>query len=75
MMNPMQLIQMLNQSNNPTGMMQGMFNNNPLMQRALEMGKGKSEEEMKQIVMNMAQTRGMNQEQLANFLMQFGLKL
>lgn len=75
MMNPMQLIQMLNQSNNPAGLMQGMFGNNPLMQRALEMGKNKSEEEMKEIVMNMAQTRGMNQEQLANFLAQFGLKL
>lgn len=74
-MNPMQIIQMLNQSNNPMGVMQGMFGNNPLMQRALEMGNGKSENELKQIVMNMAQNRGMDQQQLAAFLMQFGLKL
>lgn len=74
-MNPMQVIQMLNQSNNPMGMMQGMFGNNPLMQRALEMGKGKSEDELKQIVMNMAQNRGMSQEQLASLLAQYGLSL
>jgi len=74
-MDLMQIMQMLNQSNNPSGIMQGMFGNNPLMLRALEMGKGKSEEELKQIVMNMAQNRGMNQEQLSGFLSQFGLRL
>lgn len=74
-MNPMQLIQMLNQTHNPMGMMQNMFGSNPLMQRALQMGQGKSEEELKQIVINMAQNRGMSQEQLASYLNQFGLKL
>lgn len=61
-MNPMQLIQL-------------MQNNNPLMQRALQMGQGKSEDELKQIVLLMAENKGMNREQLASYLMQFGLKL
>lgn len=74
-MNLMQVIQMLTQSNNPAGIMQGAFGNNPLMQRALKMGEGKSEEELKQIVVNMAQNRGMSQEQLTGFLSQFGIRL
>ena len=74
-MNLMQVIQMLNQSNNPAGLVQGAFGNNPLMQRALKMGEGKSEEELKQIVVSMAKNRGMDESQLANYLSQFGLKL
>lgn len=74
-MNLMQVIQMLNQSNNPAGLIQGAFGNNPLMQRALKMGEGKSEEELKQIVINMAHNRGMDQNQLTSYLSQFGLKL
>lgn len=49
--------------------------NNPLMQRAMDMIKGKNEEEIKQIVINLAQQRGIDMNQLQAMANQFGLKL
>lgn len=49
--------------------------NNPIFNRAVQMVQGKSEEEIKQVVKNMAQQRGMNIQQLESMLSQFGLKL
>lgn len=46
-MNPLTMMQMFNQikgSNNPMGMMQQMFGNNPMFGRAMEMAQGKSPE-------------------------------
>lgn len=37
-----------------------MFNNNPLFQRAQQMAKGKSEEELRQIANNLCEQRGIN---------------
>lgn len=74
-MNPMQLMGLLNQSNNPLELIQNMAGQNPLMGRALQMGKGKSVDELKVIAQNLARQRGMNEKQLGQFLSRFGLRL
>lgn len=75
MLNPMQMLQMLQSSNNPMALIQNMFGGNPLLQRAMQMGQGKSPAEIQQVVKNLAQQRGMNEQQLNQFLAQFGLKI
>lgn len=74
-MNPMQLMGLLNQSNNPLELIQNMAGQNPLMGRALQMGKGKSVDELKVIAQNLARQRGINEKQLGQFLSGFGLRL
>jgi hypothetical protein len=71
----MQLMGLLNQSNNPLELIQNMAGQNPLMGRALQMGKGKSVDELKVIAQNLARQRGMNEKQLGQFLSGFGLRL
>lgn len=75
MFNPMQMLQMLQSSNNPMALMQNMLGGNPLFQRAMQMGQGKSPEQLQQVVKNLAQQRGMNEQQLNQFLSQFGLRI
>lgn len=78
MFNPMQMMQLMGQlqsSTNPMALIQNMFGDNPIMQRAMQMGQGKSPEQMQQIVRNLAQQKGMNEQQLNQFLSQYGLKL
>lgn len=74
-MNPMQLMGLLNQSNNPMELIQNMAGQNPLMGRALQMGKGKSVDELKVIAQNLARQRGMDDKQLGQFLSGLGLRL
>lgn len=57
------------------GLMQQFAGQNPLMSRAMQMGQGKSPEQIQNIVRNLAKQKGMNYEQLNQFLNQFGLKL
>lgn len=45
------------------------------MSRAMKMGQGKSPEQMQTLVRNLAKQKGMNDEQLNQFLNQFGLKI
>lgn len=67
----MDFLQMLNQAqNNPA-----IFECNPLFQRAMAMGKGKSEEELKVIIKNLANQRGINVDQLNMLLTPMGMKL
>lgn len=76
--NPMQMMQLIGQlqsSANPMALVQNMFGNNPIMQRAMQMGQGKSPEQMQQVVRNLAKQRGMDDQQLNQFLSQFGLRL
>lgn len=78
MFNPMQIMQLMGQlqnSNNPMGLIQNIFGDNPVMQRALQMGQGKSPEQLQQTVRNLAQQKGMDAGQLNQFLSQFGLRL
>ena len=74
-MNPMQMISMLQQSNNPMGMIQQMAGADPLMGRAMQMGQGKNENELKAIVQNLARQRGMTDTDLCSFLSSFGLRI
>ncbi len=74
-MNPMQLMGLLNQSNNPMELIQNMAGQNPLMGRALQMGRGKSVDELKVIAQNLARQRGMDDKQLGQFLSGLGLRL
>ncbi|OLA36571.1 hypothetical protein [Phascolarctobacterium succinatutens] len=75
MMNIFQMMQMVQQAGNPMGLMQQFAGQNPLMSRAMQMGQGKSPEQIQNIVRNLAKQKGMNDEQLNQFLNQFGLKL
>ena len=74
-MNPMQLMGLLNQPNNPMELIQNMAGQNPLMGRALQMGQGKSVDELKVIAKNLARQRGMDEKQLGQFLSGLGLRL
>lgn len=74
MLNPMQLLQLmgqLQQSNNPMGMLQSMFGNDPTMQRAIQMARGKSPEQVMQIAQNLADQQGID---LKLMLSQIGFK-
>lgn len=73
--NPMQIMGMMQNSNNPMGLMQNMFGSSPVFQKVMQMAQGKSPEEIQQIVRNIASQQGMNEQQLGQFVNQFGLKL
>ena len=75
MMNPMQILQAMQASQNPMQMMQARFGNDPLFGRAMQMTQGKSEEELKATVRNLARQRGMDDVALGQFLSQFGMRL
>lgn len=67
----MDLYQIMNQfQRNPQ-----LLQSNPLFQRAMQMGQGKSEEELKIIIRNLAEQRGINVDQLNLFLTPMGMKL
>lgn len=81
MFNPMQLTQMmstLQASNNPMALMQQMVGNDPLMQRAMQMGQGKTPDQLQQIARNLARQRGISDAQFSQMISQFpqfGLKI
>lgn len=77
MNNPMQLMQMFNQlknSNNPMGMMSQMFGNNPMFNMAMQMTQGKSPQEIQQVIGNVCQQKGIDQNQLKQMAEQMGIK-
>lgn len=74
-MNPMQLFSMVSQSNNPMGMMSQMMGNNPFFQQAMKMAEGKGPQEMKEIINNVAQQKGITPEQINNFASMFGITM
>lgn len=71
----MQLMSMVQQPNaNPMNVIQQMVGrNNPLMSRAMQMGEGKSPQELAAIARNLAHSKGMTDEQFNQFLGQYGL--
>lgn len=73
-MNPMQMIGMLQQSNNPLALLQQMAGENPLMGRTLQMGQGRSVDELKVIAKNLARQRGMSDAQYQDFISTFNLQ-
>jgi hypothetical protein len=72
MNNPMQLMMMIRNSNNPMGMIQQMFGNNPQYQQIMSMVQGKSPQEIEKYVRNLYQSQGRDINQIAS---QFGLKI
>lgn len=68
----MQLMMMLRNSNNPMGMIQQMFGNNPQYQQIMSMVQGKSPQEIEKYVRNLYQSQGRDINQIAS---QFGLRL
>lgn len=74
-MNPMQIMAMLQNSGNPMQMLTQMAQQNPMMGRAMQMGQGKNEAQLKETVRNLAKQRGMSDEQLRQMLSNFGLTL
>jgi hypothetical protein len=70
-MNPMQILQMIQSSGNPTAMMQQMFGNHPMFQRAQMMLQGKTKEGQMEVLNNLCKQRGIDLGQLKAM---FGLK-
>lgn len=74
-MNPMQILAMIKGGANPMMMLTQMAQQNPVMGKAMQMGQGKNETQMQQTVRNLGKQRGMSDEELNQFVGQFGLKL
>lgn len=77
-MNIVGMMQMFNQLNgyaNPMGMMQQMFGGNPAFQQAMNMARGKNPQQLQQTFMNLAQTRGMSQQDIAMLMQNFGVRI
>jgi hypothetical protein len=68
----MRLIQAVRSAKNPGQMLMQMSRQNPALQHAMQMANGKTPQQMRQMVQQMAQQRGVNLEQLAQ---QMGVKL
>lgn len=64
------MLQMLQSSGNPVAMMQQMFGNHPLFQRAQMMLQGKTEKAQMRIIENLCKQRGISLDQLKSM---FGL--
>lgn len=70
--NPMQLIGMLQNSQNPMAMMQQMFGMNPQFKQVMQLIQGKNPQQLEQYARNLAKNQGVDLNQLAN---QFGLNI
>ena len=74
MFNPMQMLGMLQNSQNPSMLMESLMVQNPLLSRAMQMAQGKNPQELAMIARNLAKQQGMNDQQFAQLLGQFGIK-
>ena len=72
--NPMQILNLLQNNANPMGLMNQMFGSNPIYQQVMQMTQGKNPNQIQQIIKNVAHEKGMNEQQLNQFINQFGLK-
>lgn len=72
MNNPLQLVGMLQNANNPMALMQQMLGSNPQFQQVMQIVQGKSPAQLEQYVRNLAKGQNINISQLAN---QFGLNI
>ena len=66
---------MFQQSNDLLSFIQYMAGFNPIMKSSLEAVKGKNEEQLKETVRKLARGRGMDDNQLNQFLQGYGLHL
>ena len=74
MFNPMQMLGMLQHSNNTSMLMESLMAQNPLLSRAMQMAQGKNPQELAMIARNLAKQQGINDQQFAQLLGQFGIK-
>ena len=72
MINPLQMFQMLQNAKNPMGLLNQLGQNNPPLKRVIEVLQGKSPEEIKAYVQNVAKTQNVDLNQLAQ---KMGLQL
>ena len=72
MNNPLQLIGMLQNANNPMALMQQILGSNPQFQQVIQIVNGKTPAQLEQYVRNLAKGQNININQLAN---QFGLRI
>ena len=74
-MNPLQLISMIKQNNNPINFMQNILGSNPQFQRVMQMVDGNTPEEMKQVAMNLCEQQGIDFSQAVNQMKSIGLNV
>ena len=74
MFNPMQMLGMLQNSQNPSMLMESLMAQNPLLSRAMQMAQGQNPQELAMIARNLAKQQGINDQQFAQLLGQFGIK-
>lgn len=74
-MNPLQLMKMLQEVNNPMQMMQNMFGGTPQFQRVMQMANGKSPQQLEQVCRNMCGQIGLNFDQTLAQFKQMGLNV
>lgn len=70
--NPMQLIGMLQNSQNPMLMLQQMMGNHPQYKQIMQVIQGKNPQQLEQYTRNLAKNQGVDLNQLAG---QFGLNI
>ena len=71
-MNPLQMLGALQKAQNPMALLSQLSNQNPQLKRVMEVMQGKSPQELEQYVRNVAQTQGVDLNQLAQ---KMGLQL
>ena len=71
-MNPMQLIQMLQNGVNPNQLVNQLIRHNPAFRQAAQFMNGKTPQQIQQEVQQMAQQRGVDLNQLSK---QLGIKI
>lgn len=69
------LMQMMGGRNMNPQQLMGMLSGNPMFQQAQKMMQGKTPEQMKGVINNVAKQKGINEQQLRQMAQQFGLKL
>lgn len=71
-MNPLQMLGALRKAQNPMSLLQQLSSQNPQLKRVIEVMNGKSPQELEQYVRNVAQTQGVDLNELAQ---KMGLQL
>lgn len=74
-MNPFQIMQMMQRAQNPMQMMQQTLGQYPQFQRALQMVKGQSPQELTRTAENLCQQSGLNFRDIAAQMRQMGITL
>lgn len=70
--NPLQLLGMLQNAQNPMGLLQQLYGNNPQFGQVMQIIRGKTPQQLEQYVRNLAKGQNINLNQLAS---QYGFNL